>query len=176
MIYRIFSLCLCLLVFSAFLIPEKVEKKADKVIAKFYQTDTFSKEIITFSEEANRLTSSEFGQDNFFKITDGDTFLGYGYIGNAPSKTATFDYLVLFDKEMIVVKSKVLIYREEYGGEIGSKRWLRQFEGASSESEELKYNEDIIPISGATISVRSMTKAMNELFVSLKELQQLNLL
>lgn len=161
---------------SAFLIPERVVKKADKVIEKFYDIENFSKENYSFSEETNKGTLSEFRKDNLFKINSEGELLGYGYIGNAPSKTATFDYLVLFDKDLIITKSKVLVYREEYGGEIGSKRWLKQFIGISSASEELIYNEDIIPISGATISVQSMTKAMNELLKSINLLQESNLL
>ena len=156
----------------AFTVPENVNKKADKVIAKFYETEQFSKELIDISDTANSETTAEFGNKNLFKITSNGAFLGYGYIGNAASKTATFDYLVLFDKEFIVVKSKVLIYREEYGGEIGSKRWLKQFIGKSSTSGILEYNRDIIPISGATISVQSMTRAMNNLLQSLAILQQ----
>jgi len=159
-----------------FSVPEKVMKKADKVIAKFYGTAEFSKEAMAVSELENSLTPSHFGANNFFKISVNDSLLGYGYIGNAPSKTATFDYLVLFDENFIISKSKVLIYREEYGGEIGSKRWLRQFDGESTASSELKYNEEIIPIAGATISVRSMTQAMNDLLVSLRKLQELNVL
>ncbi len=89
------------------------------------------------------------------------------YLSEAPSKTAQFDYLVLLDKDLIVLKTKVLMYREEYGGEIGSKRWLRQFEGKKS-GDELHYGDNIMAISGATISVRSMTNAMNNLLQSLK--------
>ena len=159
---------------SAFKVSDKVMKKADKVIAKFYETPEFSKETISISAAANDETSSEFGEGNLFKITQGETMLGYGYIGPAPSKTSTFEYLVLFDADYIVTKSKVLIYREEYGGEIGSKRWLKQFTGTSSSTHELKYEEDIIPISGATISVRSMTRAMNDLLRSIGTLKELN--
>ena len=72
---------------------------------------------------------------------------------------------------MIIIKSKVLIYREEYGGEIGSKRWLRQFNGKSIDTKEMVYGNHIVPISGATISVRSMTNSMNDLLMSLKELK-----
>ena len=163
-----------LMMCAAFTVPDKVVKKANKVIAKFYETEKFTRDIISISEVENAATDSEFGKENLFSIKSGGQLLGYGYIGNAPSKTATFDYLVLFDKNFVVVKSKVLIYREEYGGEIGSKRWLRQFDGKSSATPELKYEKDIIPISGATISVQSMTKAMNELFQSLKKLRELN--
>lgn len=156
----------------AFAVPEKVAKKADKVIGKFYDIELFYKEMVPVSEADNAGTVSEFGQENLFKIMRAEEFLGYGYIGNAPSKTATFDYLVLFDKDFIITKSKVLIYREEYGGEIGSKRWLRQFTGVTTTSPELKYNVDIIPISGATISVQSMTRSVNELLQSLATLQE----
>lgn len=152
---------------------QKVVKKADKEISKFFEIEGFKKEAILISDAMNAETSANFGNENLFKIVSEGNLLGYGYIGNAPSKTATFDYLVLFDTEWIILKSKVLIYREEYGGEIGSKRWLRQFEGASTATSELKYNDDIIPISGATISVRSMTLAINNLLQGLSQLQAL---
>jgi hypothetical protein len=160
-----------LLLNFAFLIPEKVNERANKVIAKFYNIETFSKEVIEVSDLVNSNTASEFKEQNLFKIVFQSDLLGYAYIGKAPSKTASFDYIVLFDTNFIIQKSKVLIYREEYGGEIGSKRWLRQFNGKSSRSGELIYNQDIIPISGATISVRSMTKAINDLLESIVILQ-----
>jgi Na+-translocating ferredoxin:NAD+ oxidoreductase RnfG subunit len=160
----------------AFSVPEKVMKKAERVIEKYLESDDFTTEAIVLSEAQNRQTASHFGEDNFFEIKVDDATVGYGYIGNAPSKTATFDYLVLFDTNFIITKSNVLVYREEYGGEIGSKRWLKQFSGKSYESPELKYREDIIPISGATISVRSMTRAMNDLLQSIATLQDLNAL
>ena len=174
MIKKYVVVFLTLLFCSSFSVPEKVLKKADKVIAKFYGIESFNKEIITIPDTLDTETETDFNNGNFFKIKNNDSFLGYGYIGNAPSKTATFDYLVLFDKDFVITKSKVLIYREEYGGEIGSKRWLKQFQGASLSTQELKYNQDIIPISGATISVRSMTRAMNNLLKCLGKLQANN--
>lgn len=173
MLKNFLLIIISVLVCAAFSVPERVAKKADKVIGKFYETETFSKEFIVISENENAVTPSEFTEDNFFKISTGESFLGYGYIGNAPSKTATYDYLVLFDENMIVTKSSVLIYREEYGGEISSKRWLKQFIGTSSKTPPLLYRKDIIPISGATISVQSMTRAMNQLLQSIAKLQYL---
>ncbi|MFK5981965.1 MAG: FMN-binding protein [Flavobacteriaceae bacterium] len=173
---NIFLLLLIALISSSFIIPDKIVKKADKIIAKFYENDDFSKEIISISEENNKKTTSEFGDGNLFKILSDGNLLGYGYIGSAASKAADFDYLVLFDKDFIITKSKVLVYREEYGGEIGSKRWLKQFIGKSSNSSELIYGENIVPISGATISVRSMTQSINDLLISIGELQKLKAL
>ncbi len=84
--------------------------------------------------------------------------------------------MILFDTNFIITKSKVLVYREEYGGAIGSKRWLKQFNGHSATSSELIYGKTIVPISGATISVRSMTKAMNNLLKSIGILQELKVI
>lgn len=152
-----------------------LKKKANKVISKFYASETFSKNKISFSEEVQYKIKSDLSQGNLFEIIENDTFLGYGYIGNANSKTATFDYLVLFDAEFIITKSTVLIYREEYSGEISSKRWLKQFIGKDATSE-LIYNNNIIPISGAAISVKSMTNAVNDLLKSIATLQNLKLI
>lgn len=176
MLKKIILVSSLLISLMAFSVPEKVMKKAERVIEKYLESDDFTTEAIVLSEAQNRQTASHFGEDNFFEIKVDDATVGYGYIGNAPSKTATFDYLVLFDSNFIITKSNVLVYREEYGGEIGSKRWLKQFSGKSYESPELKYREDIIPISGATISVRSMTRAMNDLLQSIATLQDLNAL
>ena len=161
---------------TAFSIPEKIVKKANKVIGKFYEIKDFDKELILVDESSNAETPSEFANENFFRILSNEALLGYGYIGKAPAKTTDFDFLVLFDKDFIITKSKVLVYREEYGGEIGSKRWLKQFIGFGSSTKELNFNSDIIPISGATISVQSMTRAMNDLLKSIALLQKKSLL
>ena len=158
---------------TSFQVSERVLQKAEKVMSKFYAADDIDLSPITIDDASNKATPSHFDAWNFFKIMKQNKHIGYGYIGNAPSKTATFDYLVLFDTDFIVTKSSVLIYREEYGGEIGSKRWLKQFDGAGSNSKEMIYGQDIIPISGATISVQSMTKAMNSLLQSIAVLKEL---
>lgn len=149
---------------------KKIEKKIAKEITAHFETEEFSTEVIKISEMVNNTVKSEFRKDNLLKISSPKGLLGYAYIGNAPSKTATFDYLVIFDPDFVVVKSKVLIYREEYGGEIGSKRWLKQFIGKSMK-DEVRFPGDIDAISGATISVRSMTNAIDNLLKSIKMLR-----
>ena len=176
MFKKLLSILTIVLFCTAFSIPEKIVKKADKVISKFYSIQDFQKETILIDVISNNETPSEFGNENLFKIESDGVFLGYGYIGKAPAKTTDFDFLVLFDKDFIITKSKVLIYREEYGGEIGSKRWLKQFIGVTTTTKELVYNRDIIPISGATISVQSMTRAINDLLKSVALLQKKSLL
>ena len=161
------------LFFLSFGLPKYIQKKVDKEIRSTFSIDEFSFKSKSISEEVVKDLPSKFGKDNLFEIKIEDSLLGYAYIGKAPSKTAEFDYLVLLDKELIVLKAKVLVYREEYGGEIGSKRWLKQFIG-KTKTDEVAHGENIIAISGATISVRSMTNAMNNLLKSLNILHSKN--
>lgn len=169
-----------LIIISIFLVSfsslsDRVTKKVDKEILKFYEIEDFKKDFIFIPQDASKQILAKFDENNFFKIRDDNKILGYAYIGNAPSKTATFDYLVLFDNDFIITKSKVLIYREEYGGEIGSKRWLKQLIG-KTQNDQLVYGDNIAAISGATISVRSITKSINNLLKSIKVLSNKGLL
>ena len=98
--------------------------------------------------------------------------LGYAFLGTAPSKTDTFEYLVLFDPDLIIKKVNVLVYREDYGGEIGSNRWLKQFIGIPKNTN-LIVGKNVAAISGATISVYSMTNAINQLLIDLIKVRQI---
>lgn len=64
--------------------------------------------------------------------------------------------MVVFKPDLSILKVKVLVYREEYGGEIGSKRWLKQFIG-KKDPNKVKFGSDVQNISGATISARNLT-------------------
>ena len=142
----------------------RVLKKASKLIKKTYTIDYLQLEHKEFQ------TKSVVG--NLYKIFDSVQLLGFAFIGTAPSKTDTFEYLVVFDKSFIIKKVNVLVYREDYGGEIGSNRWLKQFVGMAR-SAELTVGKNIAAISGATISVYSMTNAVNQLLNEMKQFKQL---
>ena len=142
----------------------RVLKKASKLIKKTYAIDYLQLEHKEFQ------TKSVVG--NLYKIFDSVQLLGFAFIGTAPSKTDTFEYLVVFDKSFIIKKVNVLVYREDYGGEIGSNRWLKQFVGMAR-SSELTVGKNIAAISGATISVYSMTNAVNQLLNEMKQFKQL---
>lgn len=160
-----------LLVFTSFSLPKNIQKKVSKVVKSTFEIESFTLDAISFPEEVTKSLPSAFGEENFFKVLDNDELQGYAYISKAPSKTDHFDYLVVFDEELIVKSSKILIYREDYGGEIGSKRWLKQLIG-KTQNDELIYGDNIAAISGATISVRSMTTAVNDLLKSIKILSE----
>jgi len=152
-------------------LPKNIAKKIDKEIKAAYSIDNYTLNALIFDECITESLPSKFGENNLFKISSNNNFVGYAYVSKAPSKTDEFDYLVLFDIDFIILKSKVLIYREDYGSEIGSKRWLKQLIG-KTQNDTLIYGNNIAAISGATISVKSMTNAVNNLLKSIKFLHQ----
>ena len=159
----------------SFSVPKHVQKKVNKEIKAAYKIEDFKLHPVLIEPEISEELPARFDDNNLFMILSDTDSLGYAYFAKAPSKTDEFDYMVLLDNDLIIVKSKVLIYREDYGGEIGSKRWLRQFNG-KSQDDTLHYGENIAAISGATISVRSMTLAINNLLKSIKLLHDKNII
>ena len=170
-----YGLLLAILILFGFGIPKGVHKKVVKEVERTFDVVDFKLEPISISEAMNEELPTKISGENLYSVVKEDQLLGYVFVDQAPSKTAKFDYLVVFDKQLFVVNSKVLIYREEYGGEIGSKRWLKQFLGKTG-GDRVDSGTNIDAISGATISVRSMTIAMDNLFQTIALLQQNELL
>lgn len=159
----------------SFGLPKNIQKKVKKTIESTFKVEVFELNPIHIKTEIVTTLPSTFNNKGLYKIISADTIIGYAYIAKAPSRDDNFDYLVLFDTDLIIMKSKVLIYREDYGGEIGSKRWLKQFIG-KTQNDILVYGDNIAAIAGATISVRSMTSAINTLLSSIKILHNKNII
>lgn len=151
-------------------IPDNHLKKINKEILTVFGIEAFERETVFIDSNALNEIDASFNPDNFIRIIKDQKHLGYFYFGKAPSKADEFDYVVIFDDQLIIKKIKILAYREDYGGEISSKRWLRQFDGFTK-SDDLTYGKDIKGISGATISAKAMTKAVNDLLKNLSKLQ-----
>ncbi len=164
---NIFPLLFSVLLLMSFGIPKSLDKKVDKEVKDVFEINSYNFGNVNVSSQVNSQLPSKITAENFFQIKSKGAVLGYVYLDKAPSKTAQFDYLVIFDKDLKIARTKVLIYREEYGGEIGSRRWLSQFTGKSNKDSL----DDIAAISGATISVRSMKNAMNDILKSVAILQ-----
>ncbi len=164
---NIFPLLFSVLLLMSFGIPKSLDKKVDKEVKDVFEINSYNFGNVNVSSQVNSQLPSKITTENFFQIKSKKAVLGYVYLDKAPSKTAQFDYLVIFDKDLKIARTKVLIYREEYGGEIGSRRWLSQFTGKSNKDSL----DDIAAISGATISVRSMKNAMNDILKSVAILQ-----
>lgn len=155
----------------SFKLPSNLQKKITKEIKITFSIEKYELDEVAVPDSVNVLLKNKIQKNKLFKILLSKELVGYAFIDKAPSKTDEFDFLILFDADLIVKKAKVLIYREDYGGEIGSKRWLKQFIGKKG-NDILVYEKDIIAISGATISAYSMTVGVNKLLHTVSELQK----
>lgn len=163
---RILSILVLGLIFSGFNTSDRIDRLIAKEVKQVFGIDSFSEEGVLIQNDVIESLPLSMHKENFFKIHKDESLLGYYYLGKAFGKADYFDFIVIFDNDLIVSKIKVLVYRESHGGEIGSKRWLKQFNGKTSD-RDLIYQKDIAAISGATISAKSMTTEVNKLLKSI---------
>ena len=150
---------------------DKNMKKVSKQIKATFDIENFQFLEIKVEDSIRNKIWSEFNFNKFNKIIYKNELIGYSYESKAPSMHFEFDYLIILGLDLKVISSKVLVYRENWGGEIGSNRWLRQFQGRGKD-DRLKYRKDISAISGATISVKSMIETVNLFLESINVLNQ----
>jgi Na+-translocating ferredoxin:NAD+ oxidoreductase RnfG subunit len=151
-----------IVIILGFTTSNRIEAMISKEIKSVFNVETYTKQSLNISTEINKTLPIKITETNFLKILNNEKVIGYYYLGKAFGKADYFDFLVIFDSDLMISKVKVLVYREDHGGEVGSKRWLKQFIGKST-NDNLKYQQDIVGISGATISVKSMTYEVNKL-------------
>ena len=125
----------------AFLHSDIAAKKSKQTIQKMFGSEV---DLVAF--ESN---------PNYYSIYQQDSLIAYYCIEQAPSKHDVFEFMVVYDPLLHIQKVQVLIYREDYGYEIKSKRWLQQFTKRKVDSVQA--------ISGATISVNSLKNAVDRL-------------
>ena len=106
-----------------------------------------------------------------FKLKANDSLVGYSIISRAlgcqiggcdkPSNDSIafeqFYFMTAFDAHKNIKKVRVLEYTSDHGYQIANKGWLKQFE----KNQNFEVGKNIDGISGATISVKSITKEVN---------------
>ncbi len=80
--------------------------------------------------------------------------IGYAVIVEEIGKHRPITFIVGVTPEGEAGNIAVMIYREPYGSEIRAKRFLKQYEGKTL-NDPIRTREDIVNISGATLSVRA---------------------
>ena len=93
---------------------------------------------------------------------------GYAFVQNTIGKHKPMTYMVGVDARGRVSNVELLVFRESRGSEVRTKRFNVQYEGKTA-SDPVRLNKDIINISGATMSVRSMTAGIKRVLVLVDE-------
>lgn len=92
---------------------------------------------------------------------DSIRFRGYALVTEERGKYRPITFMVGITPGLEVRDAAVMVYRESRGGAVRRKRFLTQYRGKTLE-DPIRINQDIINISGATISVRSMNAGVRK--------------
>jgi Na+-translocating ferredoxin:NAD+ oxidoreductase RnfG subunit len=92
----------------------------------------------------------------FERVFSQQATIGYVYRARERGKVELMDFAVALDTAGKVQRVLLTAYRENIGGEVGSKRFMEQFKGKTAGSP-LQLNRDIDGISGASLSSRAIT-------------------
>ncbi|THJ12013.1 MAG: FMN-binding protein [Nitrospira sp. CG24C] len=98
----------------------------------------------------------------------GDKIDGYAMVHNTIGKHKHMTYMVGVDSRGACTDVELLVFREAKGSEVGRKRFNAQYEGKTV-SDPIRINKDIINISGATMSVRSINAGVKRVLVLVDE-------
>jgi len=141
----------------------------------FPESDHIRSEVITLSPDQKQLIEERIGWhfpettfDCFIGETKG-TVDGWAFIQNTIGKHKPMTYMVGVDPEGEVSNVEILVYRESRGSEVRKARFNYQYEGKTVD-DPIRINRDIINISGATMSVRSMSAGVKRALVLADEL------
>lgn len=86
----------------------------------------------------------------------GKNLLGYATVLNEIGKHLPITFMVGVNPGGQVTEVVILAYRERIGGEVRRKRFLRQYRGKAIQ-DPIRKGQDIVNITGATLSVQSVS-------------------
>ena len=108
-----------------------------------------------------RVDTLRVGTDAVFRVSRGDSLLGFATVRNVRGKDQPITFLVAIDAADRLKDVDILVYREPYGGEVAYDSWRRQFHRKTA-ADPLQVGRDIRGISGATISVNAVTAGVRQ--------------
>jgi len=140
----------------------------------FPKSEQIRKDLIRLTSEKKTLIEERIGwkfPEDAFEVYIGETGTqidGYALIQNTIGKHKPMTYMVGVDNTGHVLNVELLVFREARGSEVRTKRFNVQYEGKTA-SDPVRINKDIINISGATMSVRSMSAGIKRVLVLVDE-------
>jgi Na+-translocating ferredoxin:NAD+ oxidoreductase RnfG subunit len=138
------------------------------------KSERIRKDVIKLSPEKKTQIEERIGwkfPEQSFDVYIGETGAqvdGYALVQNTIGKHKPMTYMVGIDNKGQVSDVELLVFRESRGSEIRQKRFNAQYEGKTV-LDPVRINKDILNISGATMSVRSMSAGIKRVLVLVDE-------
>lgn len=132
------------------------------------------KDVIRLSQEKKDAIEQRIGwkfPEESFELyigETGDRIDGYAMVHNTIGKHKHMTYMVGVDNRGACTDVELLVFREAKGSEVRRKRFNAQYEGKTV-SDPIRINKDIINITGATMSVRSISAGVKRVLVLVDE-------
>lgn len=148
------------------------EEEAVKIMLP--ESKRIRKELIRLTGEKKELIEERIGwkfPEQAFEVyigETGDKIDGYAMLHNTIGKHKHMTYMVGVDSTGACSDVELLVFREARGSEVGRKRFNVQYEGKTV-LDPIRINKDIINISGATMSVRSISAGVKRVLVLIDE-------
>jgi Na+-translocating ferredoxin:NAD+ oxidoreductase RnfG subunit len=140
----------------------------------FPKSERIKKDILRVPTDKKMAIEERIGwkfPEDAFEVYIGETGTqvdGYALVQNTIGKHKPMTYMVGVDAHGRVSNVELLVYREARGSEVRTKRFNVQYEGKTV-SDPVRLNKDIINISGATMSVRSISAGVKRVLVLVDE-------
>lgn len=164
-----YILILSMLIIINELTAGEIRDKSNEVIATDFGKDIEIKSYKLLLDDKLIFDSEKFAMQRFmgefvyyYEIISNNEIIGYAILDNVKGKVKPITYLVIFSPDYSVKSVHIIKYREQQGGAIENRAWLDQFNNKNIESN-IELNESIDGISGATISVKAVTKGVKRL-------------
>ena len=138
------------------------------------KSERVRKDLIRLNSEKKSQIEERIGwkfPEEEFEVYVGETGTrvdGYAIVQNTIGKHKPMTYMVGIDGQGSISDIELLVFRESRGSEIRQKRFNSQYEGKTV-LDPVRINKDIINISGATMSVRSMSAGIKRVLVLVDE-------
>jgi Na+-translocating ferredoxin:NAD+ oxidoreductase RnfG subunit len=148
------------------------EDEAVKIVLP--KSQRVRKEVIQLTQDKKDLIEQRIGwkfPEQAFEVyigETGDTIDGYAMVHNTIGKHKHMTYMVGVDTKGACSDVELLVFREARGSEVGRKRFNVQYEGKTV-LDPIRINKDIINITGATMSVRSISAGVKRVLVLVDE-------
>jgi len=139
------------------LIRQKLGNSVTAEFIKYEIPQNFKKEIET---EIRQKFYSDFVY--IYKIFEKEKLKNIVIVDNVNGKSMPITFMVIFELDGKITYSGIIKYREQYGGGVKSDEWNNQFKNKDYKSS-YEVGKDISAISGATISVNSISRGIKKL-------------
>jgi Na+-translocating ferredoxin:NAD+ oxidoreductase subunit G len=171
------KIILFIILFTVSNFPQEIKERTESIIRSNF-SGPVNLEMIKYELPKNTRQKIESaarqkffsGEVYVYKIFSGNEIKGYAILDNVYGKSMPITFLVIFDPGGNVQSAEVIKYREQYGGAVQNRSWIDQFKGKNIESG-YAIGKDVNTISGATISVNSLTAGIRKTVLLLNEIK-----